>query len=55
MRREMADWVRNRRDAALVSDLQSMTAAKALRLSIVMLISHANYQYYAIEASLCRA
>src|SRR6266404_6367808 len=55
MRRETADWVRNRRDAALVSDLQSMTAAKALRLSIMMRNTHANYQNYAIEASHCRA
>src|SRR3984893_10110225 len=55
MRREMADWVRNRRDAALVSDLQSMTHAKALRLLIIMPNAHANYQNYAVEASHCRA
>jgi hypothetical protein len=33
----------------------SMTAAKALRLSIMMPDSHANYQYYAFEAFRCRA
>src|ERR1700722_1356944 len=51
MRREMADWVRYRRDAALVSDLLSTTAAKALRLSIIMPKSHANVEYYAFEAA----
>src|ERR1700704_2281296 len=49
MRREMADCVKCKRAAALLSDLPSTTAAKALRLSNMLHNSHAYIEYYAIS------